>query len=171
MGLGLSMAGFDVRLAVDSSPYAARTYAANLQGSGVVCADIADVDAAEARRAVGPVDLVAAGPSCQGFSYAGAGEEGDPRNSLFEHLARFLGEFRPRAFMMEDMIHYSRDRILTVRESARLQSFPDWYRFTGPRTSGGRSGRLTLSQYGQVGNAVPPLLAAAVARALAGTIR
>lgn len=70
----------------------------------------------------------------------------------------------------EDVIHYSQNRILTVREMARLQSFPDRFVFLGPRTTGGRQRKYSCPQYTQVGNAVPPLLAGAVLSNLAELI-
>lgn len=56
-----------------------------------------------------------------------------------------------------EYIHYEQDRTYTVREAARLQSFPDRFIFTGNRAE----------QYEQVGNAVPPMLA----KAIAGQVR
>lgn len=52
--------------------------------------------------------------------------------------------------------HYSQDRTFTVREAARIQSFPDHFIFTGTQ----------VQQFAQVGNAVPPLMAEAVGLAL-----
>lgn len=62
----------------------------------------------------------------------------------------------------DDVIHYSEPRILTVRESARLQSFPDWFRFRGKFTTGGTKRTKECPRYTQVGNAVPPYLARAI---------
>lgn len=60
----------------------------------------------------------------------------------------------------DDICHYDADclRTLSVRELARIQSFPDWFVFRSKVTTGGRLRRFQVPQYTQVGNAVPPLL-------------
>lgn len=66
-----------------------------------------------------------------------------------------------------DFLHPTLDRIPTIRELARIQSFPDRFEFMGQRTTGNKMRRLGYcSQSQQVGNAVPPLLAEAVGAAL-----
>lgn len=54
-------------------------------------------------------------------------------------------------------IHPQKDRAISVREAARLQSFPDSFIFCGKKDS----------QYQQVGNAVPPMMAKAIAEQIA----
>lgn len=66
----------------------------------------------------------------------------------------------------DDYLHYSEPRILTVRECARIQSFPDWYQFKGKYTTGGELRKLEVPRYTQVGNAIPPLFAEQVGQAL-----
>lgn len=66
-----------------------------------------------------------------------------------------------------DFIHPYEDRMLTVRELACLQTFPlDWV-IKGVRLDSYSSTRkTTMTQFGQVGNAVPPVLAEAVAKSI-----
>lgn len=59
----------------------------------------------------------------------------------------------------DDFVHYSEPRIMTVRESARIQSFPDDYFFFGKYTTGGERRKYDVPRYTQVANAVPPLFA------------
>lgn len=57
----------------------------------------------------------------------------------------------------DDLIHYCEPRILTVREYARLQSFPDDFEFQGKYTTGGKLRKVEVPRYTQIGNAIPPL--------------
>ncbi len=64
-----------------------------------------------------------------------------------------------------DYVHYNSPRILTVREFARLQSFPDWFEFKGVYALSGAHSFKT-PRYSQIGNAVPPLMAESILRSL-----
>jgi DNA (cytosine-5)-methyltransferase 1 len=61
--------------------------------------------------------------------------------------------------MPDDLLHYAEPRTLTVRENARLQTFPDWFAFQGKYTTGGDRRAREVPRFTQVANAVPPLLA------------
>ncbi|MEK4701965.1 DNA (cytosine-5-)-methyltransferase [Solibacillus sp. FSL R7-0668] len=63
----------------------------------------------------------------------------------------------------DDFIHPLKNKILNVREMARIQSFDDSFEFLGKRTTGGEKRSQEVPQFTQVGNAVPPLLAYAIA--------
>lgn len=77
-----------------------------------------------------------------------------------------LDRSKPSATVMtiaDDYISPFEPRTFTVREMARMQSFDDSFEFLGKRTTGGLRRRIEVPQYSQVGNAVPPLLAKAIA--------
>lgn len=71
----------------------------------------------------------------------------------------------------DDFVHYSEPRILTVREMARIQSFPDWFVFCGKYTTGGSLRKKDVPRFTQVANAVPPLFAEQVGIVLKSMIK
>jgi DNA (cytosine-5)-methyltransferase 1 len=97
-------------------------------------------------------------------------EQGKPNKSFSEELKKIYGLKKHTVVPLcersctptltthpDDYIHYCEPRILTVREYARIQSFPDYYEFKGKYTTGGLRRRVDVPRYTQIGNAIPPL--------------
>lgn len=82
-----------------------------------------------------------------------------------------LGQSPTVCTMPDDFIHYSACRPMTVREMARLQSFDDSFVFQGKRQTGGNNRQKEIPQYTLVGNAVPPLMARAIANTVLNHIK
>ena len=83
-----------------------------------------------------------------------------------KNIRQRWSESQPSATIVsiaDDYISPWENRTFSVREMARCQSFDDSFEFLGKRTTGGLARRVDVPQYTQVGNAVPPLLAKAVA--------
>ncbi len=66
----------------------------------------------------------------------------------------------------DDYVHYCEPRILSVREYARIQTFPDWFEFKMKYTTGGKLRIVEVPRYTQVGNAIPPLFGEQAGEAL-----
>ena len=96
-------------------------------------------------------------------------KESEPNNPLMDTKKRNYTVTDPSnqsttiTTMPDDFIHYDANRSLTVREMARLQSFDDSFVFQGKRATGGDKRKSETPQFTQVGNAVPPLMARAIA--------
>ena len=89
--------------------------------------------------------------------------------NLKKNNTKLLEENKPAPTLTtlpDDYIHYKEPRILTVREYARIQSFPDWYEFKWKYTTWGKLRTKETPRYTQIGNAIPPLFAECVANVL-----
>lgn len=104
--LGLVQAGWDLRLAADVDLACSLTHQANLSGK-FLTADIRTMDAGEVMRAAGvspgQLDLLFAGPPCQGFSIIGSRVVWDKRNNLFREVLRLASALRPRCVVIENV--------------------------------------------------------------------
>lgn len=100
------------------------------------------------------------------FKYARATKEQVDVLLTKKSIRQRLDAKQPSATVVtipDDYISPWESRTFSVREMARCQSFDDSFEFLGKRTTGGLRRRVEIPQYTQVGNAVPPLLAKAIA--------
>lgn len=107
-----------------------------------------------------------------------ATDEGVPFHQNHRRLAWLQPSPTITAYMYSTCLHPDQHRNITVREAARIQSFPDAFRFLGKRTTlsakllekKGLIDDLGLNQLNQVGNAVPPMLAKALGQIISESI-
>ena len=107
MSKGLQDAGLNVVAGIDIWDKAVASYSVNLNHTSV-CEDITNLAPAEFEELYltenPTIDIIVGGPPCQGFSIAGKRDIKDPRNSLFMEYVKYLEHFRPKAFMMENVM-------------------------------------------------------------------
>lgn len=106
-GLGLSMAGFNIPLALEIDDWATDTLYANHEENVTILQDDIRIynNLAEISKLLPKeLDLIIGGPPCQGFSISGPVKDpNDPRNTLFVEFAKWVGFYKPKMFVMENV--------------------------------------------------------------------
>ncbi len=89
----------------DFNKYSGHTFKLNFPKTEVFIGDIKDINEKKIHKEVGEVDFIIGGPPCQGFSSAGQrlGFREDSRNELYLDFLRFVKEFKPKQFVMENV--------------------------------------------------------------------
>lgn len=123
LDLGLEAAGLSIDLAIDYDSSAVETYQRNFPGTKVINRDISQIDIAELKSSISSPTIIAGGCPCQGFSKMGYRNPDDPRNNLLNHFFRLVNEFKPIAFILENVpeILHSRyqNRLTSLFEESR----------------------------------------------------
>lgn len=103
MSLGFEMAGFTPVLAVEKDEWAAETYQFNRHNANIFVGDITEIKQPKQQFQLQNISGIIGGPPCQGFSVSGFRDPKDPRNSLFMDYMRFVQDFKPEFFVMENV--------------------------------------------------------------------
>ncbi len=108
LSLGFEQAGFDVIAAVEIDPVHACVHEFNFPKCNVIAKSVTDLDGNYIRKVCGlsqndPIDVVAGGAPCQGFSLIGKRALDDPRNSLIKDYIRLVRELQPSYFVFENV--------------------------------------------------------------------
>jgi DNA (cytosine-5)-methyltransferase 1 len=107
MSKGLTDAGLNVIVGIDVWDQAVKSYNKNFHHNAY-CHDLTKLDPEKCNELYNPlnqpVDILVGGPPCQSFSIAGKRDTNDPRNALFMEYVKYLDYFKPKAFIMENVI-------------------------------------------------------------------
>lgn len=141
--LGLIRAGWDLRLASDIDLACSQTHQANLPGR-FLTEDLRNVDAgkvlSEAGLSAGGLDLLFAGPPCQGFSMIGSRVVWDTRNNLFREVLRLASAWQPACVVIENV-----PGLVTLAGGAYLRAILEGLSQAGYEAA---CGELLAAQYG-----------------------
>jgi len=104
---GLINAGLNVIAGIDIWDIAIESYRENFDHMAI-CEDLTELSPQKFQEEYNqeniPIDIIVGGPPCQGFSIAGKRDKKDPRNSLFMEFVKYIDFFKPKAFIMENVI-------------------------------------------------------------------
>jgi DNA (cytosine-5)-methyltransferase 1 len=107
MSLGFEQAGIEVAAAADIEKIHTEVHKKNFPDCQVWCGDLSSVSGEQLREKVGiggkEIDVIFAGPPCQGFSLIGKRNREDPRNLLLFDLARLIVDLSPNYFVVENV--------------------------------------------------------------------
>lgn len=104
MSEGFRQAGFEIAFAVEFDKDIAKAYKLNHKGTDVYAEDICQIDVEALHKKHPHIDVIIGGPPCQGFSQKGKRLSlDDPRNYLFQQYVRFVKEFAPKYFVLENV--------------------------------------------------------------------
>lgn len=128
--------GFDVVFGIDLLPDAIATFRRNHSEARALAGDVRDYPAERVGRELdlepGQIDVVIGGPPCQGFSsirpHRGS-QDDDPRNDLFLDFANYVEYFRPRIFVLENVVG-----LVTHRDGETLASMQEAFDNAGYET-------------------------------------
>ncbi|MCM1310571.1 MAG: DNA cytosine methyltransferase [Bacteroides sp.] len=105
LSLGFELSDFKGLLAIDFWQDALTTYSHNREDAKTYCGDLSITSPSYIKEKynISEVDVIIGGPPCQGFSVAGKRIIDDKRNELYKAFVNFVREFKPKAFVMENV--------------------------------------------------------------------
>lgn len=101
---GFEMAGFDVLIGIDNWDIAIETFQNNHNNTKGILEDLTEIEDDFFKEYENQIDVIIAGPPCQGFSMCGKREIGDERNELFKEVIRFVKIVKPKIVIIENVV-------------------------------------------------------------------